>query len=338
MKLDVTRLLTLLGMPVRNFGSELRTHCPNPKHPRKPGPGSWQIRLTGERAGNHYCYAGCGFGGGPVDLVMAIKQLRRGDARRWLYAEFGAPSKHQVRLHQGFKADDLADPLGYPAGSQPLVRDGVEQVDAGQAIDYLRGRGLSLEDIEDFGILFVPPEVKGYGGRVIVPVIVQGEMVDFVARLYVERSASTPKALSGKRDLGARKELSLWGYDDVPADAPYVVVTEGLWGALAVRRALGAPWAVAACGSAWSPERTDLLAPWSRIILVPDGDAAGSKMANRASGLRFSHDLRMAQLPPGAQPDAPDLAPGMLIRCLDSATTPRYESSPLARAMTWEGK
>lgn len=337
MKLDVYRLLSLLKLPVRNFGTELRTHCPNPKHARKPGPGSWQIRLTGDRAGQHYCYAGCGFGGGPVELVMAAKQLRRSEARRWLYAEFGAPSRHQVRLHQGFKGDDLHDPLPFPAGARAILRDGEVQPGASQALEYLLGRQLSHADIENYGILYVPPEDRSYGGRVIVPVFVQAEMVDFVARLFVQRNASTPKALSGKRDEGARKELSLWGYDDVPHDAPFVVITEGVWGAHAVRLALGAPWAMAACGSAWSGERTDLLEPWGKIILLPDGDAAGSRFPKRASGLRFSHDLRVATLPPGCQPDHEGMAP-KLIQALDLATGQGYTRGPLGLVRAWEGK
>ena len=79
----------------------------------------------------------------------------------------------------------------------------------------------------------------------------------------------------------------------------------------------GIPNVVAACGSAWSPERTGLLSPWSEIGIVPDGDLAGSSLPARASSLRFRSRVRVAVLPPGSQPD--DLAAEDLRSIVESA-------------------
>jgi DNA primase len=148
----------------------------------------------------------------------------------------------------------------------------------------------------------VPASARAYAGRIIVPIVVGGNLVDFVARLYVEKPDTIPKALSGRRDRGARKELSLWGYDHLDPLIRVVHVVEGVWGGLALLRA-GVPNVCAACGSAWSPERTELLAPWETVILIPDGDPAGRKIEQRASSLRFGHEVRVVDLPDGSQPD-----------------------------------
>lgn len=339
MNVDVRQLLDRLGLPVPRHGRELRTHCPNPKHAKKPGPGSWQIRLDGDRAGLHVCF-GCGFGGGPVDLVAMVRGSTKKEARAWLITEFGLLTHNRVRLATSTKFDDDDRPLlTFPPGTAQIVRDGRVQVGAEEPAEYLLGRGLSLDDIERYTIGFVPfdstlrERQRGYSGRVIVPVVVRGELVDFVARLYVPASPVIPKALSGQRDKGARKELALWGFDFLTGDEPNLVVTEGVWGALAVIRA-GLP-AVAACGSAWSPERTELLRPWREIVLIPDGDAAGALMVQRTSGLRFGHYVRLARLPPGEQPDTTKTS---LICMVDSAQEVCYSPTSSVRLRVWEGK
>lgn len=192
-----------------------------------------------------------------------------------------------------------------------------------------------MADIERYGIGAVPEGRGGYGGRLIVPVVVRGRLVDFVARLFVDRGPTTPKALSGRRDQGAIKELSLWGYDELDPDVPVVHVCEGVWGAHAARRA-GLPNVVAACGSAWSPERSQLLDRWREIVFVPDGDPAGAKLPGRASDLRFRHRVRVALLPAGQQPDT--VSPEELRARVAAAEVLHATPLPAAQVRSWVGK
>jgi len=340
-RVDVAKLLAELGVVARRSGSELRGPCPDPAHQHsgRPGPGSWQICPTGPKAGLHVCY-GCGFGGGPIDLVAVVRGLDRAAAREWLagFAGLRMPRSARSSGWRSKVALDQAPQLRFPRGSVPLWR-AIDGFDRSPALRYLSGRGIGLGDVERFGIFATAPErrpeVVSYGSRLIIPVVVRDEMVDFVARLYEARDPRSPKALSGRRDAGARKELSLWGYDELDPTFPRVVVVEGIWGAVALRKA-GERNVVAACGSAWSEERTQLLEPWREIVLCPDGDGAGRKFVYQASSLRFGHLVRSVQLPDGLQPDHdPERVRGLI----DEAPPARYSTGlEPARLRKWGGK
>jgi DNA primase len=337
-QLDVPALLAELKIDARRAGNEYRGHCPNPEHVRRPGPGSWQIRTAGRDAGLHTCY-GCGFGGGPVQLVQKVLGLPTyGAAFDWIRQFVGevVPSGAEVRFRRKEVPVVEVPELQVPVGTLALwAHDRTKNRTVDAALTYLEGRGLVLADVERYGIGAVPEGAPSYGGRLIVPVVVRDRLVDFVARLFVDRPATVPKALSGRRDQGAVKELSLWGYDELDPGVRVVHVVEGVWGAHAARRA-GLPNVVASCGSAWSPERSALLGAWPEICFIPDGDAAGSKLPGRASDLRFRHQVRVAELPAGQQPDT--VPPDVLLAAVRSATAVHLAPLPTARARPYAGK
>ena len=309
LEVDVPALLEELGIETNHSGDELRGHCPNPDHQARPGPGSWQIKLYDDKAGQHHCYA-CGYGGGLVTLVKTVLGLEGQDAGkkawRWL-REFSGhhlpagvmPAVWKRKLGRGGKGTRLRLP---PETAALWGPDFGPDVEIWRAAEYLHDRGVTNEEIERHRMGAVPTSARGYAGRIVVPVVVGGILVDFVARLYVEKPDTVPKALSGRRDRGAKKELALWGYDHLDPLVRTVHVVEGVWGGLALLRA-GLPNVVATCGSAWSPERTELLEPWETVVLIPDGDPAGRKFERRASSLRFGHEVRVVDLPEGKQPD-----------------------------------
>lgn len=306
---DVEALLRELKIPVRDRGrKEIRARCPNPKHHHDPDPkavGSWSIRTIGERAGRHHCLVpSCNFGGGPIGLVATVLGIDRPAARRWLVERFGLELKTAAVAAPFHGKVQPAPVLRYPDKTQALWLDLSAEVRP--ALAYVLRRGMTHRDVERYRVGAVPAHVPAYGGRVIVPVVVGGTMVDFVARLFVDRSG-VPKALSGRVDLGARKELALWGIDDVPPELGWVVVVEGLWGAIAVRNAFGADVAVAACGSSWSEERTDLLERFERVVVVHDGDPAGRAFGAKLAQV-FGRRASIVDPGDGLQPDThPDL-------------------------------
>lgn len=337
-RVDVLELLAELKIETHRSGIERRGHCPNPAHANTPGtsanlrrgPGSWQIVLSGPRAGQHVCYS-CGFGGGPVALVAAVLELDLESAKTWLLKRY-RPDVARVAHPLRWKGKDSKLLLRFPPGCAPVHH--ARTPSAILARDFLIGRAVTDLEIEAFGMLACSS--GRYHDRVIVPVVVHGELVDFVARLFVDGDEDTAKALSGRRVDGALKELALFNFDGLDPRLSTVYVVEGVWGALALMRS-GFTNVVAACGSAWSDERTSLLRPWERIVLVPDGDEAGSKLEEQAAGLRHDHHLFVVDLPKGEQPDT--LHPTILVDRLAFPRRARFKSS-LSRVVirSWSGK
>lgn len=331
---DVPRLLELLGIKVRRSGQEWRGFCPEPEHSgrsRRRDSGSWQI----DAEGRHYCHS-CGFGGGPIVLVMAARGATAGEASRWLIGHFGdaLDPDAKVEIADVERKIPTTPRLKIPP-AEWLSGGGRLTYDSRKAIEYLHDRGVTDSEIARYDF-YATPDVRfaPYRGRIIVPIVVRNQLVDFVARLYVDAGPRAPKALSGKRDEGALKELALWNYDRLDPEASTVYVAEGVWGAMAIIRA-GFPNTVATCGSAWSPERTELLAGWDRIVLIPDGDEAGSAMVERCSELRFRHRLEVVELPTRKQPD--DFSPAELGELIGRSKTPSfgarlYDSPEIARS------
>jgi DNA primase len=267
---------------------------------------------------------------------MAVLGLESGEAKVWLADVCGVSIPRGATVPRAAKRKlerETSEEVGliYPPMTSALWTPGGPD----KALEYLRGRGVTDSEIARYRIAAVPETAPKYAGRVIVPVFIEGVLVDFVARLYVTKPKIVPKALSGRRDLGARKELSLWGYDLLDPSIRRVHVTEGVWGALALLR-VGLPNVSAACGSSWSDERTELLAPWDEVVLIPDGDPAGSKMEQVAgASLRFTHRVLVADLPRGAQPDHD---PSVTLEAVERARPAQISGIAQALPKKWSGK
>lgn len=294
---DVPDLLRELGIKAHRAGAtELVARCPHPDHHHEPGSrgkGSWRITT---QEGLHHCFS-CGFKGSPVSLFAAVRQVDKRQAIEWLRARYGGEAIGRTSLAEWPGKDPPRPQLRYPAGTIALWSDPLPP-EVAPALAYVRSRGLTYHDVRRYRIGATPPTAREYAGRVIVPVVVRGVMVDLVARDYL--GSDRPKALSGRADRGAEKALALWGVDDLP-DLDLVVIVEGVWGAVALRAVLG-DRVVAACGSAWSSERTDLLAGAREVVAIPDGDDAGRLFGGRLRAA-FGGRCRVVDLPEGGQPD-----------------------------------
>lgn len=346
--LDVRALLQELQIESRKAGNELRGHCPDPAHQTRPGssaatkkgPGTWQIK---PKNGYHVCHS-CGFGGGPATLVKAVLQLSTWDeAWDWLLdfcgqtLPTGAHSAAWARKGQDPKVQGVVD-LPFPPETYAMYRWAVDRMPecVHRAQEFLFARGVTEAEIERHRFGATDVTAPTYKSRVIVPVIVEGRLVDYVARLWLPDPPDLlPKALSARTDKGARKELALWGYDDLDPTLKVVIVVEGVWDALHLLR-VGIPNVVAVCGSAWSPERTELLAPWPEVVLMPDGDEAGDKLITRASSLRFTHDVKVAVLPRETQPE--DHPPPDIRKCIREAHPPVWSTRSQVGSKAWAGK
>lgn len=339
-RIDVDALLAELGVEAHRSGNERRGYCPDPKHravagssaATKQGAGTWQIRTTGDKAGLHHCYS-CGFGGGPVDLVAAVLGIGRKEARKRLGDLTGNRCLYDGARSEFDRKVEDRPALRYPRGTRALWRDVPQELHA--AVRYLERRGFTQADVARYRVGGVPEHERKYAGRVIVPVVVGGVMVDFVARLFIDRPDHVAKALSGRKVDGAMKEWALWGYDDLDPDLDVVHVVEGIWDAHHLLKG-GVPNVVAACGSAWSEERTRLLAGWRRVVMIPDGDPAGEKWVKLASSLRFDHEVLVTRIPEGRQPE--DFEVDRIKEMIAASNPPNYSTKLKVAVRPWTGK
>lgn len=195
-------------------------------------------------------------------------------------------------------------PLDYP---EDVLPNGFVEVDpenppsfyGARVLAYLRGRGLDDKAIGRLhpGYTLDYPEngQQDCRGRVVLPIILGGRVVSYVARTL---GTQTPKTLNPKLPPGLGKPL--WGLDEIPLYS-WLVVVEGIFDALAT------PRGVAVLGDRLTKEqRYRLLAKCPKLIVfLYDGDAPGKRAAYRdARAMReiSSAEIKIAALPPGKDP------------------------------------
>lgn len=277
LRVDVQKLLDRLGIEGKRKGRYFEARCPSPVHEdRNP---SWRISLDG---GQHQCFS-CGFYGGAVKLVMSTLGVNADAAVKWILSgDLAAPQVLEVEvevmrpvLRGGFKL---------PAGViiAPLVEW------PGPARDYASSRGLTVEQVDRWGIGYA---VDGrLAGRIVFPVRDrEHRLISYTARTFVgdRKRYLEPKASEGS------VEGAVFGEEHAVPDS-VIVVTEGALDALAVERAIPlqtkdwTKWSVAAIyGSGVLPAHLNRLAgKYLGVVVVTDSDPAGDRAADEIqSGL-----------------------------------------------------
>lgn len=300
-RLDVEALCVALGIRFERRGHNLVARCPNPEH--DDAHPSWTIvHAPGTSThGGHVCYS-CSFGGGPWELVRAVRGLDEDEAQEFVTALIlekprlfdGVPrvvirskEKREYRLPPGVKIPSVDGSQWHPV-----------------FFKYLVSRGVTPEQMERWRLGFATQGPLQW--RVVIPIHTRGRLVAHVARAVFDDRQRYDMPIAGS---GASPSSAIFGEPLVDPRLKDLTIAEGVFSALALERAI-APNPIALLGSAWTETKAAILSAtqWRHVIIATDPDAAGDRVAldiarsfrhATISRLRMSHspdDMELDQL------------------------------------------
>ncbi|WP_028023571.1 DNA primase [Enterovibrio calviensis] len=294
----------------------------------------------------YHCF-GCGVHGNAIDFVMEFDRLEFVEAIEELASQLGldvpreqsdggAPKGPYARSDQ---KRDLYQMMGQIA---QFYQGGLRSEAGTTAIDYLKGRGLSGEIVQKFGIGFVADEwdqvrtrfgkdnasqqalvstgmliendngrrYDRFRGRVMFPIRDRrGRVIGFGGRVLGD---GTPKYLNSPETPIFHKGRELYGlYEVLQAhrEPKQLLVVEGYMDVVALAQ-FDVDYAVASLGTATTAEHMQtLFRQTSSVVCCYDGDRAGRDAAWRAMEQALPHlvdgrQLKFMFLPDGEDPDS----------------------------------
>jgi DNA primase len=285
----------------------------------------------------YHCF-GCGVGGDVFKFVQEIDRVSFMEAVTFLAerAAIDLPKQQghgeEDRLDPLFRAHDLATKYYHHMIRQP---------EGSAALEYLRRRGLTDEVIDHEQLGYAPagwtsflevagrrhfsPDVLSQSGlvspsrrgqghydrfrqRIIFPISnLSGRVIAFGARAMSDEDE--PKYLNSPETPIYHKSRVLYGLSrsrEPIRRSKTALVVEGYMDVLSLIQA-GVENVVAASGTALTADHAQLLGRYAdRVVLIFDGDAAGSNAAVRGIDILLKTDLdvRVVTLPDGQDPDS----------------------------------
>jgi DNA primase len=287
----------------------------------------------------YHCF-GCGNGGNVFKFLMEIDGVTFPEAVRQLGQKCGV----EVEYRKISEADRSKNEARYRANAfaARFYHDALATGKAGaRARKYLTERGIPKDAWKTFGLGFAPdawgrlwtaarkeriPEdvlvelrliIKSeksvgyfdyFRNRVMFPIVsVSGRVIGFGARALGE--GVEPKYLNSAESPVFAKRRTLYGIDrarEPIRSKREAVVVEGYTDLISLHRA-GVDNAVAACGTALTPDHTAVLRRMTqRAVIVPDGDDAGENAAISAGAVMLAAgmDVGVVRLERGSDPDS----------------------------------
>ncbi len=286
--------------------------------------------------GSFYCF-GCGVGGDVITFTGLIENLDYIESVKLLAEKSG------VTLPQDGYDDSMQRLKNrvYDINRETakffhnyLMSDGGKW-----AREYLVGRGLTLKTIKQFGLGAAPDswdslinhlKEKGYTinemitanvigksqrgsyydrfrKRVMFPIInIRGNVVGFSGRAMPGDDKAGGKYVNTSDTPVYKKSENLFGINYAKNHCQeQIILVEGNMDVISLHQA-GFCNAVAPLGTAFTPEQVNLIARYTKeIVLMLDADAAGQKAIRRASQLLQNTGLnvRVVVIPDGKDPD-----------------------------------
>jgi DNA primase len=287
-----------------------------------------------QEMGVYLCF-GCQAKGDAITFVRETEHLDFVGAVEWLAAKTGITLRYtderegEGRRRRARLVEAMAKAVEWY--HQRLLTS----ADAGAARSYLRSRGLDGETVRAYQVGWAPDawdelarslrlpddawrdtglgylnrnhrQTDAFRGRVLFPIFdASGDPVAFGGRAMP--GGQPPKYKNTPETTLYHKGKVLYGLNWAKADivaADQAVVCEGYTDVIGLAR-VGAPWAVATCGTALTEDHVRLLRKFARrMVLAFDADAAGQQAAERLYAWEKSLDLDLAVavLPDGVDP------------------------------------
>ncbi|MGB3470110.1 MAG: DNA primase [Erythrobacter sp.] len=287
----------------------------------------------------YHCF-GCGAHGDVITWMIEQRGLPFMDAIKELAEEAGmevpAPDPKAAK-----RAEQRAELVDVTTAAQDWFVEQLKGTGGREALDYLRGRGLSDQTLHEFGFGYAPEDKQAlakaltnyepamlaesgmrivtddgstydrFRGRVMLPIQDQrGRVIAFGGRILGKRDGVAKYLNSPDTPLFDKGRTLYNLHRAAPAarQSGRVVVVEGYMDVVALAQA-GITDAVAPLGTALTEMQLEML--W-RMVEVPvlcfDGDAAGQRAAMRAISralpmLAPMRSLSIVRLPSGLDPD-----------------------------------
>lgn len=284
--------------------------------------------------GSFYCF-GCGTGGDVITFVMKIENLDYMEAVKFLAERAG----------MAMPEDDYDDSMSrlrtrvYEANREAarFFYAKLMSKEGGEALSYLRGRGLLDSTIRHFGLGYAPDErfalgnhlrSKGFSeaemtaanlvfrsrsgnsvldrfyNRVMFPIIdVRGNVIAFGGRIMTDQK---PKYLNTSDTVVFSKSNNLFSLNNAKnSKSDALILCEGYMDVISLNQA-GFTNAVATLGTALTADQAALMKRYCKeVIICYDADEAGQKATARAIDIlrRAGMTVRVISIPDGKDPD-----------------------------------
>jgi DNA primase len=330
-RIDIVELVAR-RLPLKKAGKDYQARCPF--HDEKTP----SFTVSADKQFYH-CF-GCGAHGSAIGFLMEYDNLDFLTAVEELADQVGLEVPREAAFQPGPDLSLLYACLDQAASFyQRQLR---EHPQAGQAIEYLKGRGLSGEIANSFRIGFAPPgwdnllrhfgqsptatqqlrdaglisegEGKRYDRfrhRIIFPIRdPRGRVIGFGGRVL--RQEDNPKYLNSPETPVFHKGRELYGLYEAKQSLrkfDRLLVVEGYMDVVALAQ-YGIPNCVATLGTATSREHLELIfRHCPEVVFCFDGDRAGRAAAWKALEtslpvLRDGREVRFLFLPEGEDPDS----------------------------------
>lgn len=279
-----------------------------------------------------YCF-GCGAGGDVISFVKKINNLDYPEAVKLLASRAGMPlpqesddaGKKRSRLtgmnkdaarffFQCLNEETGLDARRYWMGQRGLSAATVKRFGLGYAPDsftamvqHLKKLGYTEQEMLESGL--VKRSQKGglydvFRNRVMVPIFdVRGNVIAFGGRNMGDEK---PKYINSPETILYKKSRTIFGLNIAKrSKESRWILCEGYMDVISLHQA-GFDTAVAACGTALTPEQVKLLGEYAQeVVLCYDSDEAGQKATERAIHLFENSPVKLSvlKLPGAKDPD-----------------------------------
>lgn len=277
-----------------------------------------------------YCF-GCGAGGDVITFIKKINNIDYVEAVKLLAGRAGMPMPEEDDKVGHMRSRVLSANKETARFFFAQLNENNE--DAARARSYWRGRGLSDATIRRFGLGWAPDDFgalrkhlwsKGFNdeemlaagvvkrsekgniydafrGRVMTPIFdLRGNVIAFGGRVLGDEK---PKYINSPETLVYKKSKAMFALNIAKKspDRRYILC-EGYMDVISLHQA-GFSTAVAACGTALTPDQVRLLGEYAdEVVLCYDSDEAGQKATKRSLELFAESPVRVSVLNiPGAK-------------------------------------